>query len=260
MQALLDWTRALGVVEAVLWSAVVNVVVFALAILGGKAVVGLWRGRPVSAPPPPLTATEVWLAAVCVVLNAAVMFAGWALFRAGLVVVSGDAGLLRWTLDAAVLVAIMDLAMYTTHRLAHHPLLFRLVHGAHHVYDATRPLTLFVLHPLEVLGFGGLWLVVLATHTYSLGGILAYLTINTVFGTLGHVGVEPLPRGFARWPVLGLMGTSTFHARHHQSPSTNFGFYTALWDRLFGTLDAEYAATFAAPPATARESARSTQA
>lgn len=259
MQALLDWTRALDVAEAVLFATIVNVVVFVLAVLGGQAVVALWRHRPVSAPSPPLTARELWLAAVCVVLNTAVMLAGWALFRAGLVEVSGDTSLVRWVLDAAVLVAIMDLAMYTTHRLAHHPLLFRLVHSAHHAYDAPRPLTLFVLHPLEVLGFGGLWLVVLATHTYSLGGILAYLTINTVFGTLGHVSVEPLPRSFARWPVLGLMGTSTFHARHHQSPSTNFGFYTALWDRLFGTLDPAYAETFAAPP-TEPASARSTRA
>jgi sterol desaturase/sphingolipid hydroxylase (fatty acid hydroxylase superfamily) len=78
--------------------------------------------------------------------------------------------------------------------------------------------------------------------------MLIYLTVNTLFGVLGHVGVEPLPDAWARWPVLRRIGTSTFHARHHQQPGTNYGFYTALWDRIFGTLDPDYAKGFAKPP------------
>jgi lathosterol oxidase len=248
MQPLLDWTLRLDVGMAVASSLVVNVIVFLLTLGIGFAITRIWRARPVASPAPPLARVELALAASCVVLNSLVMFTGWALFRASILKVDGDERPWRWAMDAVALVLVMDLAMYLAHRLAHHPIAFRFVHGLHHRYEAPRPLTLFVLHPIEVLGFGGLWVAVLCTHSFSLGGMLAYLTVNTTFGVVGHVGVEPLPRAWVRWPLLGMIGTSTFHARHHQTPTSNYGFYTALWDRLLGTLDPSYAKRFAEPP------------
>lgn len=120
--------------------------------------------------------------------------------------------------------------------------------GVRWLLDAVVPLTLFVLHPIEALGFGGLWIAVLCTHAFSLGGMLLYLAANTLFGMLGHVGGEPLPDGWARWPDARRIGTSTFHTRHHQYRTMNFGFYIAVWDRLFGTLDPAFEETFARLP------------
>lgn len=247
MQALLGWTRALAFGEAFVLSLLVNVIVFVLAIGIGGLVVRLWCQRPVAGPPPAVTLGEGLLAASCIVLNSGVMFAGWLLFRSGLLRVDGDALGWRSLADALVLVLVMDFAMYVTHRIAHHPIAFRWVHGIHHRYDAPRPLTLFVLHPVEVVGFGGLWILTLCSHAFSLGGMLGYLTVNTLFGVLGHVGVEPLPRAWSGWPVARNIGTSTFHARHHQTPTSNYGFYSTLWDQLFGTLDAGYRARFGRP-------------
>lgn len=249
MQTLLDLTRSLSVLEAAILSLLVNGLVFAVTLVLGELVVRVFRARPVAAPPPPLARAEIGLATTCVVLNSLVMLAGWALFRAGVLSVDGDARVWRWLLDAGAILVVMDLAMYVTHRLAHHPITFRWIHGIHHRYDAPRPLTLFVLHPLEVLGFGSLWIVILCLHSFSLGGMLLYLTLNTTFGALGHVGVEPFPRAWVRWPVLRAIGTSTFHARHHQSPTSNYGFYTLIWDRLFRTFDPTYPQRFAEPPA-----------
>ncbi|MFI8459213.1 hypothetical protein [Kitasatospora sp. NPDC085464] len=31
-----------------------------------------------------------------------------------------------------------------------------------------------------------------------------------------------------------------FHVGHHVDPSVNLGFYTTVWDRLFGTVDPAY--------------------
>lgn len=247
LRAFVDWLWRLELREATLWSLAVNVVVFILALLLGDALVRLWRHRPIALAPPPLSRSEVGLAAACVVLNSGVMLAGWGLFRTSVIRVFVEASIVRVVADGLVLLLVMDLAMYVTHRIAHHPLAFRLVHAIHHRYDAPRPLTLFVLHPLEVLGFGGLWLAVLCTHRFSLGGILLYLAFNTAFGTLGHVGVEPLPTAFVRVPFVSSLGTSTFHARHHQAPGTNFGFYTTVWDRLFGSLEATYSTRFGEP-------------
>jgi lathosterol oxidase len=248
VQELLDWTRGRSLRDAAFLSLLVNVAVFAAALAFGGLVARTFEKRRVALIPSPVSRHEVVLASLCILFNSAVMLGGWLLFREGVLVVDGRPLGWRWLLDALLLGLVMDFAMYVTHRLAHVEPFYRRVHGIHHRYEQPRPLTLFVLHPIEVLGFGGLWVAVLCTHAFSLGGMLLYLSANTLFGMLGHVGVEPLPDGWARWSVLRRIGTSTFHARHHQDRTANFGFYTAFWDRLFGTLDASYEETFARLP------------
>jgi len=79
----------------------------------------------------------------------------------------------------------------------------------------TRPLHLFALNPVEVLGFGALWLAVLCVYSATWSGILLFLALNLLFGTLGHLGVEPLPPSVARWRLVRHLGSSTLHATHH---------------------------------------------
>ncbi len=234
MSALLDLFARLSAVDAAVRLLALNVLILALCVGGGEILVRAFGHRRAAPPPPPLTAHEVVLAASAVLLNTAVSMAGWALWRAGIIVVRTDTGL-RAVLDALILLVVMDLAMYALHRLAHARILFPLVHATHHRYDRPRPLSLFVLSPAEVLGFGGLWLVVLFACSPAWIGVLGYLALNAAFGAVGHLGVEPLPAAIARAPVLRHLGTSTFHAGHHQDPDHNFGFYTDVWDRLFGT-------------------------
>jgi sterol desaturase/sphingolipid hydroxylase (fatty acid hydroxylase superfamily) len=232
---LLEWIRTRSILEAAVLSLLVNLATFVGALAIGAGLVRLFRRRPVAAPPDAVGKGELVLAATCVFLNALVMEVGWLLFRAGALHVDADARPGRVIVDAMILLLAMDLAMYVTHRIAHLPVAFRYVHRVHHHYDRVRPLTLFVLHPGEVIGFGGLWIGVLACHAFSLGGILAYLIINAIFGVLGHLGVEPMPPRWLAWPIARSLGSSTFHAGHHRDPTGNFGFYTQLWDRLLRT-------------------------
>jgi sterol desaturase/sphingolipid hydroxylase (fatty acid hydroxylase superfamily) len=134
----------------------------------------------------------------------------------------------------------MDLAMYVFHRVAHHPLLYPIIHSTHHRFENPRPLTLFVLNPFETLGFGILWLILLVIYPASWLGIIIYLTLNIVFGLVGHLGVEPMPGQWVRLPLVKTISTSTFHAEHHLDKDHNYGFYTLIWDRLFGTLSPDY--------------------
>lgn len=221
--------------HAVAWLMAANVGVFLLSLAAGEVLVRLYRDRPVTPPPRPLERTEVLLAASCVLLNGGVAIAGWFLWQAGFIRVSREIGW-RVVVDALVLLIAMDLAMYVFHRLAHHKWLYGLLHSTHHRYDNPRPLNLFVLNPAEVLGFGALWLVVLILYPATWVGILAYLALNLVFGTLGHLGVEPFPQAWAKLPLLRHLGSSTFHADHHQDGQVNFGFYSTVCDRLFGTI------------------------
>jgi Delta7-sterol 5-desaturase len=223
------WPQAAG------WLLFINVGVFVLSLAAGELLVRAFPGRRVAPPPEPLDRWEVIWAAACVVLNGGVAFAGWVLWRAGVITVVRDAPAWRVALDVVVLLVAMDFLMYVFHRLAHARRLFPLVHSTHHRYDKPRPLNLFVLNPFEVLGFGALWLALLAVYPATWAGILVYLALNLAFGTLGHLGVEPFPPSVSRWPVLRHLGSSTFHADHHQDRDVNFGFYSDVWDRLFGT-------------------------
>ncbi len=218
----------------VAWLFALNVGLFGLSVAAGAVLVRAFHDRPVSAEPDPVSWQEWALAALCVVLNTGVAVAGWWLWRRGWIAVRPS----RWgrgVVDVAVLFVAMDLLMYLFHRVAHVRWLYPWVHSTHHRYDRPRPQNLFVLNPAEVLGFGGLWLAVLCLYPATWAGILAYLTVNLAFGTLGHLGVEPFPKAISGWPVLRHLGSSTFHANHHGDRDVNFGFYTDVWDRLFGT-------------------------
>lgn len=187
----------------------------------------------------PLRISELFASCGAIFLNAAISMVGWLMWRNGWIELAERAWW-WWLPDMLLMLLVMDLGMYVFHRLAHVGPVYRLVHAFHHRHTATNPISLFVLHPAEVLGFGALMLVWLMIYPISLAGLLGYLTFNVVFGTLGHCGVEPLPARMVRIRLLRLIGTSTFHAGHHHSPNHNFGFYTLLWDRLFGTLDPNY--------------------
>jgi sterol desaturase/sphingolipid hydroxylase (fatty acid hydroxylase superfamily) len=248
METMIHWLE-----DAPLWLAVLallaeNVLILLVALAFGGWLVRRYQARRVALSAPPLRRQEVAITVSTVLLNTAVTLAGLLLWRAGVIRFRTDVGAWAW-LDVVILLLVMDLAMYVLHRLAHHPWLFPLLHRMHHDYDRPRPLTLFILNPAENLSFGLLWLAVIAVYPASWLGMSVYLVLNVLFGTVGHLGVEPLPPWWRRVPVLRYLCGATFHARHHQDLAYNFGFYTLIWDRLFGTLRPDYWDSFGQLPA-----------
>ena len=219
-----------------------------LLIVVGSVALGRWLMRSslrrVTPPPPPIEPMEVVLVASTLVLNTVVTLVGWWLWKAGIIHFRTTLAPLTIVADVCVLFMVMDLAMYVLHRVAHHPWLYPWLHAPHHRYVHPRPLTLFALHPLEALGFGGLWLGMISVYSATWLGMGIYLTINVVFGLVGHLGVEPLPRWVARVPGLRALATSAFHAGHHVHTLGNYGFYTRIWDRIGGTLLSDDAERF----------------
>ena len=216
-----------------------NVIIFGMAVAGGELLARTFARKRVALEPPPLSRKEMALAITTILLNTVVTWAGWVLWKLDIIRFRTDFGWRAW-LDIPILLVVMDFAMYLLHRLAHHPLLFPLLHRMHHDYERVRPMTLFILNPVETLSFGMLWLTIITIFPPSWLGMSVYLMLNVAFGTIGHLGVEPVPAAVARNPVAGWLAGSTFHARHHHDPHINFGFYTLIWDRLFRTLEKRY--------------------
>ncbi|MEO8607890.1 MAG: sterol desaturase family protein [Chloroflexota bacterium] len=226
------------------WMLVENTLIFIVTLVIGHFAVKIFKTHAITQPPPPISRIEVILAISCVLLNSLITWIGAVLWRAGVIQLRPAGSFLNVLLDFVVLFFAMDFAMYVFHRVAHLPILYPLIHDTHHRFENPRPLTLFVLNPFETLGFGALWLLVIVIYPSSFIGMIVYVTLNVAFGLMGHLGVEPFPRRWLELPVIRYISTSTFHAEHHQDRHHNYGFYTVIWDRLFGTLSPDYTDEF----------------
>lgn len=241
VEAPLDLVERLspGVAAAVF--VVFNGLIEVVAVAGGALIAHRTRGHSADRAPRSRRAdpVEVGLAAVTIVVNTGVTWLGWWLWREGVIDVSRPVtggSIAEWT----GLVLVMDLGLYLGHRAAHHAAVYPVVHRLHHRFTSPRPLTLFALHPVETAGFGALWIAVLAVWNLPFGVVAAYGAVNLLFGTLGHLGVEPLPVALRRRRLFRWLATPSFHEGHHLRPDTNLGFYTTIWDRLGGTLAPGY--------------------
>ena len=85
-----------------------------------------------------------------------------------------------------------------------------------------------------------------AVNKFKLGGNIVTTTGVGIAGILaGQTGYLESNNFAITAPGGFQIGTSTFHAEHHLQPRTNYGFYTVIWDRLFGTLHPRYDAALA---------------
>jgi len=137
--------------------------------------------------------------------------------------------------DLIVLFFAMDILMFVFHYIIHHSGLYKAIHYYHHLSVDPTPIDLFILHPLETFAFGGLWLVLLLCCPFNLWAIGLYLIVNVIFGMAGHLGIKSKSPKTNSKSILKYLGTPDFHHNHHKHINYNYGFYTNIWDRLFGT-------------------------
>lgn len=176
---------------------------------------------------------------------------------AGAVVLLTSAGYTKLSLDGegwspastlgiiAALIAFNDLWFYAWHRLLHRPALFKRVHAVHHRSVDTNPFTSYSFHALEALVLGG-WIVPMAVLVpLPVPALAATAVIGTANNVMSHLGYEFLPRWLLKVPGLRWMNTATFHSLHHAKSHGNYGLFTRVWDRLFGTELAGYEERFA---------------
>lgn len=228
MRHLLDYLLHLPPALCWLIFFVENVVITGIVFVLGRLIL---RTAPVTTT---YTRREISIVIITNVLNTVVTYVGYWLWKHGFIVINT---VVSWNivLDFLLLFFSMDLLMFVFHYMIHKTFLYKTIHQLHHQSVDPRPLDLFILHPLETLAFGGLWLVLLMLREFNVYAVAVYLMVNVCFGLVGHLGIEPLPASFRRLPLVKYIGTSTFHHDHHQDVGYNYGFYTSVWDRLMGT-------------------------
>lgn len=147
-------------------------------------------------------------------------------------------------LTFALMLLIHDAYFYWVHRLMHHPKLFRIIHRVHHQSTNPSPWTAYAFHPLEaVLEAGIIPLIAftLPVHPSALG---IFLLFQFFYNVYGHLGYELYPKGFQKSWIGRWVNTGVAHNQHHQFFHGNYGLYTLIWDRLFGTLRSDYEEKF----------------
>lgn len=167
-------------------------------------------------------------------LNMLITYTGFWLWKHGIIRMTTNISLTIFK-DFLLLFFAMDLLMFIFHYLIHKSLLYKFVHQLHHQAINPKPIDLFILHPIETISFGALWLILLLIYPFNIYAVIIYLIINVLFGMTGHLGIEPLPAKTRNLPLIKYLGTSSFHHNHHLKEDYNYGFYTSIWDRLFGT-------------------------
>ncbi|WP_207423009.1 sterol desaturase family protein [Desertivirga brevis] len=135
--------------------------------------------------------------------------------------------------DFILIVLVMDLLTWSFHFILHRKVFFDKIHYISHSSKKLTPASLFVIHPLESLMLGFLWLAFLSFFSLNIFSIILFLVFHVIMGIVANLGINiQAPES----QFLRIFVSPAFHSEHHKSRSINFGFYTKVWDNLFKTL------------------------
>ncbi|MGJ8735803.1 sterol desaturase family protein [Zobellia laminariae] len=172
-----------------------------------------------------LTRRDVYNSLNVVLINILVAIPGYYLYKKGSIHFTTDTHLI---LDFVILFFAFDLGMYLLHLVSHFVWPFKKFHNTHHSHEYFNAISLYVMEPVESLLFGLLLTVFAFFVQLNIYSFLAFIFLNWALGVVGHLNTQSTKQPF-------LFGNHVFHKTHHQQANSNFGFYTVIWDRIFGT-------------------------
>jgi sterol desaturase/sphingolipid hydroxylase (fatty acid hydroxylase superfamily) len=143
------------------------------------------------------------------------------------------------------MILLHDTYFYWTHRLMHHPRLYRLIHHTHHRSISTTPWAAYAFSPAEALLQAGIGPLIVFSIPVHPAAFALFMGWQIAFNVAGHCGYEFMPRSFLRSPVGVFLNSVTHHALHHEKFRANFSLYFNVWDRLMGTNHPDYERRFA---------------
>lgn len=133
-----------------------------------------------------------------------------------------------------------DAYFYFMHRLMHHPSVFKYIHLVHHQSTNPSPWAAYAFHPLEAIIEQGIVIIFYFTIPIHITHLAIFFLFSIIYNVYGHLGYELYPRGFNKTMLGKWINTSVNHNQHHQYFKGNYGLYTLIWDRLFGTIRQDY--------------------
>lgn len=147
-----------------------------------------------------------------------------------------------WWYFASIVLAILihDTYFYWTHRLMHHPRLFKTMHLVHHRSTNPTPWAAFAFHPTEAVVEAGVIYAIALTIPIHPSALLIFLVFMTAENVMGHLGYELFPNWLIKSRVGKWLNSSTNHNQHHKYFEGNYGLYFRFWDVWMGTTHKKY--------------------
>jgi sterol desaturase/sphingolipid hydroxylase (fatty acid hydroxylase superfamily) len=163
------------------------------------------------------------------IANISVGILGWYMMKKSYITLE-EKPMVYKLLDILLVIFLVDWSMYVAHFITHKTFLYKLTHSVHHEHESMGTLSLFVMHPMESLGFGVILISILSVFSIDITALLIFLFLNWILGVFAHSGIEP-SKGF----LANYICMTRFHQIHHENPKCNFGFYTPFLDMVFRT-------------------------
>jgi len=155
-------------------------------------------------------------------------------------------GMIYMVLAFPLMLIMHDTYFYWLHRIMHHPRLFKWFHLVHHRSTNPSPWAAYAFHPLEAIVESMIFVVFLFTIPVHSIHLIFFFVFSLTYNVYGHLGFELYPKGFNKHWLGKWMNTSVSHNLHHQYFKGNYGLYFTIWDRLMGTMRADYDTSFEA--------------
>jgi len=174
-----------------------------------------------------LTKNDIYNSLIVLLINIVVAIPGYLLFKNGDITFITASYFVR---DLVILFIVFDVLMYVLHLISHYAWPFKKFHNKHHSHEYFNAISLYVMEPVEAILFGLMLTCFTLIFTFNFYSFLVFLAVNWGLGVLGHLNTKS-----KKQPLV--FGNHVFHKKHHEQGNSNFGFYTVIWDRMFGTLN-----------------------
>ena len=155
-----------------------------------------------------------------------------------------DYGWFYYFLAYPIMFIMHDTYFYWTHRIMHHKTLFNTMHLVHHKSTNPSPWAAYAFHPLESIVEVGIFVVFLFTIPVHTSHLATFFLLSIMYNIYGHLGWELYPKGFSKSFIGKWINTSVNHNQHHKYFKGNYGLYFLFWDRIMGTIRADYDEAF----------------
>ncbi|WP_108869160.1 sterol desaturase family protein [Aquimarina aquimarini] len=198
---------------------VANIIMFLLTIITSYVWSSVYKHKKL-----PLEKNDIIASILVVFINVIIAIPGYLLFINSKITFT-DTNFLR---DFIVLFFVVDILMYLFHYASHYIWPFKLFHEAHHEHYNFNEISLYVMHPAEAILFGFVLTIIPYLLPLNLYSFIVFLVFNWLIGVLSHLNTSS-----NRATIV--FGNNVFHKNHHEYSKYNFGFYTVIWDKVFGT-------------------------
>ncbi|MDA9056459.1 sterol desaturase family protein [Flavobacteriaceae bacterium] len=125
---------------------------------------------------------------------------------------------------------LIDFMMYILHWVSHNMISLKKIHAIHHEHSKQfNCVSLYYMSPLESILFGALLTIIAIFFNLNMYGFILFLIFNWLYGVIAHLNINTKRSTFL------IFTTNFFHLKHHMTNDKNYGFYTFIWDKVFGT-------------------------